>query len=37
MNRLKVLFFPLVCLLTFQFVNAQAQIGFRAGVLISSI
>jgi hypothetical protein len=35
MNRLRILFALLVCIMTFQFVNAQASIGLRAGVLIS--
>lgn len=36
MNRLRMFFSVLVCLLTFQLVNAQAEFGVRAGVLISN-
>ena len=35
MNRLRLLFALLVCTLAFQFANAQAEFGFRAGVNIA--
>lgn len=35
MNRLRILFALLISIMALQFVNAQASIGLRAGVLIS--